>query len=167
MDYSKNVKASEAADFVYAEWYSKLPQERKAKFFQDGFDFVANKIKYDVLQENPFATDSDIKLRFIELTQQEAYSPEMFSFIKKEMKKRSEQDWKARFKIMKKTLGWNYEEMANYMGAENGASVKASVNRKLPAFAKLAVCLFEQMEIKKNDDSPHNTAFTYHDSPES
>jgi hypothetical protein len=39
--------------------------------------------------------------------------------------------------------------MARFMGAENGASVKASVNRKLPAFAKLAVCIFEQMNEKK------------------
>ena len=31
------------------------------------------------------------------------------------------------------------------MGASSGASLKASVSRKLPAFAKLAVCVFEQM----------------------
>jgi hypothetical protein len=35
------------------------------------------------------------------------------------------------------------------MGAENGATVKASINRKLPAFAKFAVCVFEQMKKDK------------------
>ncbi|MBV6426139.1 MAG: hypothetical protein KIPDCIKN_00649 [Haliscomenobacter sp.] len=30
-----------------------------------------------------------------------------------------------------------------------GDSLKASVSRQLPAFAKLAVCVFEEMEKKK------------------
>ena len=47
---------------------------------------------------------------------------------------------------MKKELGWTYEQMARFMGASSGNSLKASVSRKLPAFAKLAVCVFEQMK---------------------
>lgn len=35
------------------------------------------------------------------------------------------------------------------MGAGSGDSVKASVSRKLPAFAKLAVCVFEQFQEKE------------------
>ncbi len=45
-------------------------------------------------------------------------------------------------------LGWSYKNMAMYMEAKNGSSVKASVNRQLPAFAKLAVCVFEQMKAR-------------------
>lgn len=65
-----------------------------------------------------------------------------------EMAERSEQEWKQRFKAMKKQPGWTYDDMARFIGASNGASVKASVNRQLPAFAKLAVCVFEQ--LRKN-----------------
>ena len=80
------------------------------------------------------------------VVQKEKYSPKVFAFIQQKMKERSEKEWQDRFKTMKKTLGWSYDQMATYSGASNGASVKASVNRKLPAFAKLAVCVFEQMQ---------------------
>jgi len=48
---------------------------------------------------------------------------------------------------MKKELGWSYEDMAVYMEAKNGASV----NRQLPAFAKLVVCVFEQMQKNQEE----------------
>ncbi len=83
---------------------------------------------------------------YIKYAQKEDYSEEMFAFIQDKMKERSEKEWQARFKTMKKALGWSYKNMATYMEAKNGVSVKASVNRKLPAFAKLAVCVFGQMK---------------------
>lgn len=146
MDYSKQVQASLEADLAYAQWYNQLPDEKKAAIFLNGFNFVADKIKFDVLQENPFATQAEITWRFIETTQKDSYPPEVFDFMRKKMLERAEQEWKDRFKAMKKSLGWTYDEMAKYMGAQSGGSLKASVNRKLPAFAKLAVCIFEKMK---------------------
>lgn len=146
MDYSENVRASEAADFAYAQWYSNLPDERKAQFFQSGYNLVAEKVQRDVNKENPFATKAEITLRFIELTQKDAYPPETFAFIRQKMLERAETEWKQRFRAMKKELGWTYEEMVRFMGASSGDSLKASVSRKLPGFAKLAVCVFEKMK---------------------
>ncbi len=146
MDYSKvkeNIKASEASDFAYAKWYEKQPIEKKMSMVISGYNFVANHIRQMVLSINPFATKASIRAKFIEHTQKEDYSDEVFAFIQKNMQERSEKEWKERFKAMKKELGWSYEDMAIYMEAKNGKSVKASVNRKLPAFAKLAVCVFE------------------------
>lgn len=148
MDYSKNVKASEAADLAYAKWYGQLPNEKKATFFKNAHKMVVDKVQFDVKRENPFANKTDIMMRFIELTQKDEYSPETFAFIQKTMAEKSEKEWQERFKTMKKTLGWTYEEMATFVGAKSGDSIKASVNRKLPAFAKLAVCVFEQMKEK-------------------
>lgn len=148
MDYSKNIEESEKSDLQYAKWYESLSDEKKAQFFKSGYDFVTNKIRYDLKTENPFAGESDVIMRFIELTQKEDYSAETYEDIKNKMAERSELEWKKRFKKMKKSLGWSYDQMAVYMGAGSGASVKASVNRQLPAFAKLAVCLFEKMELK-------------------
>ena len=93
---------------------------------------------------------TDIIMRFIEVTQKADYPEDTFAFIRESMQKRSEKEWQQRFKIMKKTLGWSYEDIATFIGAENGPTVKASINRKLPAFAKLAVCVFESMTISKN-----------------
>ena len=146
MDYFDTLNSPKEAELAHAHWYSQLPIERKAKMMCDFFQFPFEKVGYEVRKENPFATQASINAKVIEYTQKEDYSEEMFAFIQEKMKERSEKEWKARFKTMKKALGWSYDEMALYMEAGSGASVKASVNRQLPAFAKLAVCIFEQMQ---------------------
>jgi len=151
MDYFDTLNSPKEAELAYAKWYEQLPIERKAKMICDFYQFPMDKVSYDTKKENPFVNESDIKLLFIQHTQKEKYLPETFAFIQQKMKERSEKEWQNRFKAMKKTLGWSYEEMARYIGASNGASVKASINRKLPAFAKLAVCVFEQMQKNQAD----------------
>jgi hypothetical protein len=143
---SENVKASEAADFAYAKWYNQLPDEKKAMFFKNAHKMVVDKVSYEVRAENPFVNHADIMMRFIELTQKDAYSEETFAFIEKTMAEKSEKEWQERFKTMKNELGWSYEQIATFVGAKSADSIKASVNRKLPNFAKLAVCVFEQMK---------------------
>jgi hypothetical protein len=149
MDYSnieENIKASRASDLMYAKWYAAQPNERKSNMILSGYNLAAGNIEKQVKKDNPFATNADIILRFIEISHKADVSNETFNFVKQQMNERSEKEWKARFKLLKKELGWSYEDMASFMGAENGVSVKASINRKLPAFAKLAVCVFEQMK---------------------
>ncbi len=149
MDYSnveENIAASRASDLMYAKWYAAQPNDRKSNMIISGYNLAANNIKQQVKKENPFATNADVTLRFIEISHKADCTPETFAFVVKNMNERSEKEWQARFKALKKELNWTYEDMARFMGAENGASVKASVNRKLPAFAKLAVCIFEQMK---------------------
>lgn len=151
MDFFKeNHEASEKADFAYAEWYSRLPEEHKAAFFNSGYQFVSEKVRSETKNENPFVTEADILMRFISLTQKEDYPETVFNFIAGKMAARSEKEWQRRFKKMRQSLGWSYEDMAKFMNAGGGASVKASINRKLPAFAKLAVCVFEQLTHEKN-----------------
>jgi uncharacterized protein YbcC (UPF0753/DUF2309 family) len=149
MDYSENIaeniSASRASDFLYAKWYAQQPETKKADMFVSACQLVESNIRQQVEATNPFATEADVTLRFIELTQKTDYSPEMLKFIEENMAKRSEIEWQKRFKVMKKSLDWTYEDIASFMCAENGASVKSSVNRQLPAFAKLAVCVFEKM----------------------
>lgn len=148
MDYSENVKASKKADLVYAKWYGQQPDERKASMILSGYKMVANNIQANVKKANPFSNEADVLLQFMELTHKRDYSTEMLAFIREKMAARSEAEWKTRFKAMKKNLGWSYDDMARFIGAANGDSIKASVNRQLPAFAKLAVCVFEQLTNK-------------------
>jgi hypothetical protein len=151
MDYSnveENIKESIASDLLYAKWYAAQPNERKSSMILSGYNFAANNIKQQVKKENPFATNADVMLRFIEISHKSDLSEMAFSLIEKTLQERSDAEWKARFKTLKKELGWSYEDMAHFMGAENGASIKASINRKLPAFAKFAVCVFEAMKNK-------------------
>ena len=62
------------------------------------------------------------------------------------MEEKVEQEWRNRFKRMKKYLGWSYDEMATSMGASSGDVLKATISRKALAFTKPAVCLFENSE---------------------
>jgi hypothetical protein len=148
MDYSKNIEAHKASDLAYAKWYEHQPEERKAQMVLSGYNFIAERIKYDMAKENPFATQAEILQTFVEVTQKDAYPPDIFSYIQEKFAERSEQEWKQRFRNMKKHFGWTYDDMARYIGAESGNSLKASVSRKLPAFAKLAVCVFEATKEK-------------------
>ena len=71
---AKSVKDLVPEALAYARWYAALPDERKAEFIISGYQFVADKVRQDVLRENPFATEADVILRFIELTQKEGYT---------------------------------------------------------------------------------------------
>ncbi len=149
MDYSEQMaetyRLSRESDFAYAKWYAKQPDALKAGFLAEGFQFAFEKVAYDEKKVNPFVSEAMVTSRFIEIAHKQDYTPQVFAFILEQMAERSEREWKQRFKAMKKQLGWSYDDMARFIGASNGASVKASVNRQLPAFAKLAVCVFEQM----------------------
>jgi hypothetical protein len=149
MDFSENaaanIQASQESDNAYARWYASQPDEKKAAMIVSSWQLVAAHVNNQVRENNPFATEADVRMKFIEHTQKEDYPAEIFSFICQKMAERSETEWKQRFKSVKKKLGWTYDDMAIFMGAKSGAAVKASVNRKLPAFAKLAVCVFEKV----------------------
>jgi hypothetical protein len=146
MDYFNTINSSKEAELFYAEWYRKLPDERKAKMLCDMYSFGQQSVKYNAKKENPFITDKDALMLFVEANLKDEFSPEIFAFIKKTMAEKSEKEWQERFKTMKNELGWTYQQMATFVGAKSGDAIKASINRKLPAFAKLAVCVFEEMK---------------------
>jgi hypothetical protein len=149
MDYSnleENIRASEEADFQYAKWYEKQSDERKSSMMISGYKFVAEKITAQQKAKNPFSTKADLILRFIEVTQKEEYPQDVFKVMVENMKKRSDEEWQKRFDDMRNELGWSFEDMANFTDTDNPLEIKESVNQKIPAFAKLAVCVFEQMK---------------------
>lgn len=145
MEFSNNVRASEQADFLYAKWYAGLPDEQKARFFLSAFEMVADQIRKEAKANNEFCTEADVLLRFVEITQQDDYSAETLQFIRDKFAEQSEKEWQRRFTHMRLALNWSYNDISRFIGAKKGTSVKASINRKLPAFAKLAVCVFEKL----------------------
>ncbi|MBU6342301.1 MAG: hypothetical protein KGS48_12465 [Bacteroidetes bacterium] len=148
MEYSDNSMVLGEAELAYARWYSALPVARKAQMLCDLFQFGVDSVRYNAKKQNPFLTDSETMLFYFEKNLKNSFSPEVFEFIRTEMMKRAEIEWENRFKAMKTQLGWTYDDIARFIHAESGNSVKSSVNRKLPAMAKLAVCVFEAMKEK-------------------
>lgn len=146
MDFFDTINSTREFETMYSHWYASLPEERRAQMFCDMVNFGIESVKYNALKDNPFLSTSEQTMAYVRSNLKNEVLPETFAFIEAHMAERAEREWQERFKEMKKALGWSYEDMAKYMGAESGNSVKASVNRKLPAFAKLAVCVFEQMQ---------------------
>ena len=71
MDYSnveENIAASRASDLMYAKWYAAQPNERKSNMILSGYNLVANNVEHQVKTQNPFATNADVILRFIEMS---------------------------------------------------------------------------------------------------
>jgi hypothetical protein len=150
MEYSDDAIVIGEAELAYARWYSALPTTRKAQMLCDLFQFGIDSVRYNAKKQNPYLTDSETMLFYFEKNLKNSFSPEVFEFIRSEMMKRAEIEWENRFKAMKTQLGWTYDDIARFIHAESGNSVKSSINRKLPAMAKLAVCVFEAMK-EKND----------------
>jgi hypothetical protein len=149
MDYSnleENIRVSEEADFQYAKWYEKQSDERKSSMMISGYKHVTDRVTAQQKAKNPFSTKADIILRFMEVTQKEEYPQDVFAKMVENMKKRSDLEWQQRFDNMQNELGWSFEDIANFTGSDNSLEMKESVNQKLPAFAKLAVCVFEQLK---------------------
>ena len=144
MDFFSTLNSSKESELAYAAWYAKLPDQRKAQMMSDMFSFGIESVKYNMKKENPFITESEALFKYIELNLKDSYSPEVFAFIKKKMEEKAEEEWKQRFRKMKKEIGWSYEDMAKAMGGTSPGAIKATVSRKLPAFAKMAVCLYEK-----------------------
>ncbi len=146
MKFSETTDALPDADLAYANWFSQLPDERKTRFFADMVDFGIESVKHNVRKNNPFSTEADALWRFMELHHKAETGPEVFDFMKEKMAERAELEWKARFRAMRREMGWSFDEMARFIGADSGNSLKSSVSRQVPAFAKLAVCVFEQLK---------------------
>ncbi len=88
----ENIKASRASDLLYAKWYAAQPNERKSNMILSGYNLVANNVEHQVKKENPFATNADVILRFIEISHKADVSDETFDFVTKQMTERSEKE---------------------------------------------------------------------------
>ena len=146
MDYFETINSSREFEIGYANWYYQLPPERKAVIMSDLFQFGLDTVRYNARKENPFITEADQMKKYVDYNLKDEFPTDSFNLIQNVLSARSEAEWQQRFKTMKKALGWSYDDIARFVGAASGDSIKASVNRQLPAFAKLAVCVFEQLK---------------------
>ena len=76
------------------------------------------------------------------------FSETTWDFVRATMEEKAEQEWKKRFKAMKGSLDWSYEDMANIMNSESADAIKSSISRRIPGFAKLAIGVYEAMQEK-------------------
>jgi hypothetical protein len=149
MDYFELINSSKEAELAYANWYYHLPEERKAQIMGDTFEFGVNTVMHNYRKEHPFCTEAEALLFYMEQNLKSHFSESTWAFVRKTMAEKAEQEWKQRFKAMKNDLEWSYSDMAKIMDSDSADAVKSSVARKIPGFAKLAVGVYEMMQMKK------------------
>ncbi len=64
------------------------------------------------------------------------------------MERKIKKDWADRFRFMMKENNWNYEDVARMGQFKNGKVIEPTISRGLPAFAKLAVMVYEKMRAE-------------------
>ena len=97
MDYFETINSSKEAEVAYANWYYQLPDERKAKIFSDLFQFGLDMIKYNAKKENPFITEADQMMKYVDSNLKNEFPLSSYEIIKNVYAKRSEKEWKKTF----------------------------------------------------------------------
>lgn len=99
-----------------------------------------------IKSEHPEFSELEVRLEFVRLMSYKTgkISEEHWQHFKSVMEDRIRKDWSERFRKMMKAKNWTYDDVAKLGRFKNGKVVEASVSRGLPAFAKLAVMVFEK-----------------------
>lgn len=95
MSYFDTINSTKKAELRYANWYSKLPDHRKARMLADAFQFGFDAIKYNVLKQNPKATKSEIMLAYVQANLKDEFPPKRFARIVRTLKGRISEEQKA------------------------------------------------------------------------
>lgn len=147
MDYwgEKINVSKEAASRQVAIINSFSPEKR----FKIALDFANTGISQTfawIRSTHPEFSELEVRLEFVRLLYYETgkIRQEHWDHYKKVMENRIRKDWSKRFRNMMEAKNWTYEDVAKYGGFKSGKVVEATISRGLPAFAKLAVVLFEQ-----------------------
>ena len=90
-------------------------------------------------------SEREITLEYVRLIHYKTgkMSGASWQHYQKGMQKLIRQEWADRFKNMMHERNWSYDDVAQLGGFKNGAVVKASIHRKLPAFARVLVQMHE------------------------
>ena len=81
MDYFDTINSTKEAELAYANWYSQLPDARKAKMLCDLFQFGIDTVRYNARKENPFISEAETLMKYIELNLKKDFSPDVYAFI--------------------------------------------------------------------------------------
>ncbi len=147
MDYwGKKINVSEKAARRQVAIINSFSSEKRFKIALDFANMGVNQTFAWIRSKHPEYSELEVRLEFVRLMYWEAgkMTPAHWEHFKKVMEKRIRKDWAMRFRKMMEAKGWTYEDVARYGRFKNGKVVEATISRGLPAFARLAVVLFEQ-----------------------
>lgn len=153
--WGKKIDISEEVARRQVQMFQELPSEKRAQLTAEFFDLGITQTRRWIAQQHPEFGEREITLEYIRIVH---YLPghideAKWLHIERVIQEEIRQDWIRRFGRMMVLRGWTYEDVARYGRLKSAAVAKATISRGLPAFAKLAVLVFEQMS-GLNPDGP-------------
>ncbi len=131
--------------------------EKRFKIALDFAEMGIEQTRKWIKEKNPGYSEKEITLEFVRLMYYEAgeMPEEVWQFYRQKMMVKIRKDWARRFRAMMKGMNWTYDDVAQQGGFQSAATVKSTISRGLPSFAKVAVRLYEQM-MQSANSSPHH-----------
>ncbi len=152
MDYwGKKIHITREAAARQVAIYTSFPPEKRFQIALDFANMAVDRTREWVKSQHPEFSEREITLEYVRLIHFESGDlPEKtWLFYKSQMEKLIRKEWADRFRAMMQAKGWTYDDVAKFGRFRNGKVVEATISRGLPAFARLAVVLFEQAQTKQ------------------
>lgn len=156
MDFwGRMVNVSEEAAARQVAIVSSFSKEKKMKIALQFANFGIERSRKWIHARHPEFSEPEITLEFVRLFYYETgeMSEAQWQFYQTTMQGRVRKHWAERFRRMMKQRQLKYEDVAKMIGSSE-SSVKSTISRGLPRFAKLAVLLHEGAGSMEMDQSP-------------
>lgn len=151
MDFwNEKINVSEEAARLQVSIVSNFDPEKKSRIAFEFSNFGISQTRKWIKSQNPWYSDLEINLEFVRIMYYETgqISDQHWNFYKQVMVEKIKKDWIVRFRKMMEESQLTYQDISKMIGAKSDKSVKSTISRGLPAFAKLSVIIYEQNKNK-------------------
>lgn len=143
--WNKKINVSKEAAQQQIAIISKFSSEKRIKIATDFANLGINRTRAWIRENHPNISELELNLEFVRLMYYESgeMSEAEWTFFESTMATKIKKDWADRFRKMMKENQWTYDDVAKLGNFKSGKVIEATISRGLPAFAKLAVKIYE------------------------
>ncbi|GJM35178.1 MAG: hypothetical protein DHS20C18_41790 [Saprospiraceae bacterium] len=143
--WNKKVNVSKEAAARQVAIINKFPSGKRLKIATDFANMGINRTREWIKETNPNMSELELNLEFVRLMYRKdgSMDDKTWEFFKSKMEEKIKKNWGERFRNMMKENSWTYDDIAKMGNFKSGKVIEATISRGLPAFAKLAVKVYE------------------------
>lgn len=152
MDFwGEKIDVNEEAASRQVAIITSFPSEKRLAIALDFANLGVDQTMAWIRSNHPEFSELEVRLEFVRLLSYKRgkISEEHWQHFKSVMEDRIRKDWSERFRNMMAAKNWSYDDVAKFGRFKNGKVIEATVSRGLPAFARLAVVVFEMQERER------------------
>jgi hypothetical protein len=143
--WNHKVGVSKEAAAMQVAIINQFSSEKRLKIALDFANLGISRTREWIKEQNPSFSEMEVTLEFVRLMyhKTEEMPENQWQFYKKTMEERIKKDWSKRFRQMMQEKNWTYDDVAKLGNFKSGKVIEATISRGLPAFARLAVVIYE------------------------